>query len=209
MSSKTSHAARWSAAVWSTTCGSTGSGARPGARTRSPRTGANNCAPSASPSEHTAEFAGWPTSPALAVRLPAMAPTFAVVGRSQVDGRRLQRAATVLGSPRRKAFARGDGLAGGRRLLGVLGLVVNRDGRLRGVAAGVGAGDVDGVTRDRSHRAVHRRSFGRLGLRAFAIDGGVDAHGCRGDRLAARGFLVAGPHADAAARGDVGQRGRG
>src|ERR1700740_1119111 len=78
-----------------------------------------------------------PTSPALSV--PAMAPTFHVVCGSHVAGRRLQRAATVLGSPRRNALARGDGLAGGRRLLGVLGLVVDRHGRLRGVAAGVGA----------------------------------------------------------------------
>ena len=41
----------WSAPAWSTTCGSTGSGTRRGARTRSPKTGANNCARSASPSK--------------------------------------------------------------------------------------------------------------------------------------------------------------
>src|SRR6201987_1439150 len=117
MSSKTSHAARWSAAVWSTTCGSTGSGTRPGARTRSPRTGANNCAPSASPSEHTAEFAGaFLDMEVRQVQVVVRAPHRRA--GLDADRHRVQRAG-VLRSLSANAFAVRDRLGAARRLLPV------------------------------------------------------------------------------------------
>src|SRR6185312_10487905 len=120
MSSRTSRAARWSAAAWSATCGSTGSGTRRGDRTRSPRTGASSSAPSASPSEVQAIRPPRADEPALLV-----APAFAVVGRPQVDRRRLQRAAAVLGALGRHALALNDRLGVGRGPLRVFGLVVD------------------------------------------------------------------------------------
>ena len=71
------------------------------------------------------------------------APALAVKGRPQVDGRCLQRAAAVLATLRRQAFALRDRLRVGGGLLGVPGPIGDRHRCLRGGAAGVGARDVE------------------------------------------------------------------